>query len=100
MVEIIVCVGSSCHCKGSGAVIEQYQDLIRQHQLQKEVTLKASFCHQACTRGIAVSFNGRTIYHLTPESAAAAFTSEVLDQTAQSRPARPAKPTRQTRQDR
>jgi NADH:ubiquinone oxidoreductase subunit E len=56
MIEIVVCVGSSCHCKGSGTVIERYQALIRQHKLQKDVALKASFCHQACTRGIARQF--------------------------------------------
>lgn len=78
MIEIVVCVGSSCHCKGSGTVIERYQALIRQHKLQKDVALKASFCQQACTRGIAVSFDGQTHYHLTPDSAVDVFKTIVL----------------------
>lgn len=81
-VEIVVCVGSSCHCKGSNTVIETYQGLIRQYKLQDRVTLKASFCQKACTNGLAVSFNGKVLHRLTPESARDSFFSEVLGQPA------------------
>lgn len=77
-VEIVVCVGSSCHYKGSGAVIDTFRSMIREYKLQDQVTMKASFCQKACTSGIAVSFNGQVIHHLTPELAEAAFRSHVL----------------------
>ncbi len=77
--EIEVCVGSSCHIKGSHAVIELYEALIRKHRLQKKAVLKAAFCQNRCTRGITVRFGDHVVEGITPENAAAVFATEVLE---------------------
>ena len=35
--KVTVCIGSSCHVRGSRQVVEQLQDLIRDHNLSDEV---------------------------------------------------------------
>lgn len=58
MKTVTVCVGSSCHLKGSYQVVQSYQKLIKQEHLEDKLTLKASFCQGQCKGGIAVTFEG------------------------------------------
>lgn len=51
---INVCVGSSCHLKGSYEVIESFQKIIDEKGISEEVELKASFCLGNCTNGVSV----------------------------------------------
>ena len=61
MVEVQVCVGSSCHMKGSYQVIKTFTELIKQNDLKDVVSLKASFCMGHCLNGIAVRVDGQDI---------------------------------------
>ena len=47
---IQVCIGSSCHLKGSHDIVELMQSAIEEHHLQEEVTLCGSFCIGKCNR--------------------------------------------------
>lgn len=50
-----VCVGSSCHLKGSAEIVELLQKAVESHGLEKEVTLTGSFCLGKCNRiGVTV----------------------------------------------
>ena len=49
--KITVCIGSSCHVRGSRQVVEQLQDLIRKNGLGDEVELCGSFCIGNCQQG-------------------------------------------------
>ena len=51
MIEVTVCVGSSCHIKGSRKLIEQLNKLISQYKLEDKVILKGSFCLEHCAEG-------------------------------------------------
>ena len=51
---ITVCVGSSCHLKGSYDVIEKMREIISKYNLQDKVTLKAGFCLGHCSEGINI----------------------------------------------
>ena len=51
MIEVTVCVGSSCHIKGSRKLIEQLNNLISQYKLEEKVVLKGSFCLEHCAEG-------------------------------------------------
>ena len=42
--KITVCIGSSCHLKGSRQVVEGLQELIAKHELTDKVELGATFC--------------------------------------------------------
>lgn len=56
--NITVCVGSSCHLKGSNRVIERLEKLIEENGLENRVVLKASFCMGNCTKGVSATING------------------------------------------
>ena len=52
MVEIIVCVGSSCHLKGSYDVIQRLEELVAEHEAEDLVDLSGSFCRGSCGKGV------------------------------------------------
>ena len=43
MIDITICVGSSCHLKGSHPVIKALEELIVREKLTREINLKGSF---------------------------------------------------------
>ena len=45
---IQVCVGSSCHLKGSPEIVELLQKAVEEYHLEDEVTLAGSFCIGKC----------------------------------------------------
>ena len=46
---IQICVGSSCHLKGSEKIVELFGKVIEEHKLENEITLAGSFCTGKCT---------------------------------------------------
>ena len=77
MLKITVCIGSSCHIKGSRQVVEQLQELISQNGLGDKVDLGGTFCLGKCQQGVCVTVNDE-FYSVTPESVADFFAKEVL----------------------
>ena len=75
--KITICIGSSCHLKGSRQVVEQLQRLIAEHQLSERVELGGTFCMDNCQNGVCVSIDG-TVFSLSPETVEAFFSDEVL----------------------
>ena len=59
--EITICVGSSCHIKGSHSFIDYLQKSIIEHQLEEHIVLKASFCIGNCSEGINIKINDERI---------------------------------------
>ena len=53
MLKITVCIGSSCHIKGSRQVVEALQSLIAEHNLGDKVELVGAFCMGNCQRAFA-----------------------------------------------
>lgn len=82
--KITICIGSSCHLKGSRQVVEQLQAKISDHGLKEQVDLAGTFCMENCQKGVSVTMDGK-IYSLTPETTAAFFENEVLPRTCVSR---------------
>ncbi len=53
--DLFVCVGSSCHLKGSKAVIDKLNELIAKENMQNDIVLKGSFCMGKCSeKGVSV----------------------------------------------
>ena len=77
MVKITVCIGSSCHIKGSRKVVEQLQDLIAKHDLGSKVELCGTFCMGNCQQGVCVTV-GENFYSVTPETVETFFGENVL----------------------
>ena len=77
MVKITVCIGSSCHIKGSRQVVEQLQYLIAEHGLGDKVELGGTFCMGKCRQGVCVTLDD-SFYSVTPEDVGEFFSKEVL----------------------
>jgi len=64
---IQICVGSSCHLKGSAEIVELLQKAVQEHQLEAEVTLAGSFCTGQCNRiGVTVQVDDDVYPGITP----------------------------------
>lgn len=74
--KVTVCIGSSCHIKGSRHVVEQLQYLIAQNNLGDKVELAGTFCMGNCQEGVCVSIDDRT-YSVTPETVEDFFETEI-----------------------
>lgn len=75
--KIIVCLGSTCHIKGSRRVVEQLQYLIAENDLDDKVELGGSFCMKNCQHGVCVTVNGE-FFSVTADSVEEFFNKEVL----------------------
>ena len=77
MVKITVCIGSSCHIKGSRQVVESLQTLIAENDLGESVELAGTFCMGKCQMGVCVTVD-EGFYSVTPETVEEFFKKEVL----------------------
>ena len=77
MIDITVCIGSTCHVKGSKQVMEQLKNLISLNRLAGKVNLHGTFCMGKWQQGVAVMIDG-DVYSVHPDTVNNFFTEEVL----------------------
>ena len=66
---IQICVGSSCHLKGSEEIVALLQEAVAEHKLETEITLAGSFCTGQCNRvGVTVQVDDDVYTGITPAS--------------------------------
>ena len=65
--KITVCIGSSCHIKGSRQVVEQLQTLIAKNDLSDKVELGGTFCMGECQKGVCVTVD-EEFFSVTPDT--------------------------------
>ena len=75
--NITVCIGSSCHVKGSRQVVKELQRLIAEHNVGDKVELSGTFCMSQCQLGVCVSVDD-VLHSVTPESVETFFQTQVL----------------------
>jgi len=56
-VKITVCVGSSCHVRGSRAILKRFAEIIKRENWEDAVILVGSFCMERCGEGTNWKFN-------------------------------------------
>lgn len=79
MMIIQICIGSSCHLKGSPEIVELLQKAIEEHNLEGEITLAGSFCIGKCNRiGVTVQVDDDVYTGITKENFKEFFTENVL----------------------
>ena len=81
MLKITVCIGSSCHIKGSRQVVEQLQYLIAEHDLGEKVELGGTFCMGKCQQGVCVTVDN-AFHSVSPDTVKDFFDKNVLSQLA------------------
>ncbi|MBQ7398975.1 MAG: (2Fe-2S) ferredoxin domain-containing protein [Clostridia bacterium] len=74
--KITVCIGSSCHIKGSRQVVEELQYLIKENGLSDKVELGGTFCMGKCQMGVCVTVDGE-FFSVTPEDVKDFFETNV-----------------------
>lgn len=74
--KITVCIGSSCHLKGSREVASGLQKLISENGLSDKVQFSGAFCLGHCRNGVSVSVDD-IYYSVTPESLPDFFEKEI-----------------------
>ena len=75
--KITICVGSSCHVKGSHEVVARLGELLTEHQLKDQVELTGTFCIGRCQEGVCVLVDGE-FCSVSPASTDAFFEEKVL----------------------
>jgi len=80
MLFIQVCVGSSCHLKGSQDIVDLLERAVEEHQIEDEVVLSGSFCIGKCNRvGVTVQINDDIHVGVTRENFREFFKEHILD---------------------
>ena len=74
--KVTVCIGSSCHIKGSRQVVEQLQHLINENNLADKVELSGTFCLGKCQQGVCVTVDEQ-FHSVTPENSTEFFQNEI-----------------------
>lgn len=75
--KITVCIGSSCHLKGSRQVVGELQAQIAAHHLEEKVELIGTFCMGNCQNGVSVKVDDE-LFSVSPETAQGFFETQVL----------------------
>ena len=80
MLIIQVCVGSSCHLKGSAEIVELLQKAVEEYHIEDEVVLAGSFCIGKCNRvGVTIQVNDDVHVGITRENFKEFFTKHILN---------------------
>ena len=77
--KVTVCIGSSCHIKGSRFVVEQLQALIKDFGLGDKVELAGTFCMGKCQQGVCVTVDDE-FYSVSPDTVKEFFNEKILGQ--------------------
>ena len=76
---IQVCVGSSCHLKGSMDIVGLLKKAIEDTHLERDVTLAGSFCTGRCNRnGVTITVDDDVYPGVTKEGFRDFFQEKVL----------------------
>ncbi len=78
MIKLSVCIGTTCHIRGSREIIETLQELINKYGLKDKVDLNGKFCLGRCAEnGVSVTLDGEQ-FDLTPSNTKEFFEKEIL----------------------
>ena len=86
MLVVQICVGSSCHLKGSQQIVELMQKAVEEYNLAGDVVLVGSFCVGKCNReGVTMQINDDIHVGVTPQNFKEFFKKNILDVIEQER---------------
>ncbi len=75
--KVTICIGSSCHLKGSRQVIEALQSRVAENNLGDKVDLCGAFCMKNCVNGVSVTVDD-VLYSVKPDTVDDFFDNEIL----------------------
>ena len=74
---VTVCIGSSCHLKGSRQVVEAIRSLISENNLDEKVEVAGTFCLGQCQNGVCVTV-GEDVFSVTPDTVEEFFKTQIV----------------------
>ena len=75
--KVTVCIGSSCHLKGSRQIVERLQALVAEKDLKEKVELSGIFCMGNCQNGVCVTVDDE-LFSVSPETVDEFFQTNIL----------------------
>ena len=80
MLFVQICVGSSCHLKGSQEIVELLQRAVEEHHIEDDVVLSGSFCIGKCNRvGVTIQVDDEIHTGITNENFREFFNKNILE---------------------
>lgn len=55
--KVQVCIGSSCHKRGSYNVLTRIKELVKENGLEDKVSVGSAFCLNHCADGVSVAID-------------------------------------------
>lgn len=77
MLKVTVCIGSSCHVKGSRQIVDEFRYLVKENHLEDKVELAGSFCLGKCEQGVCVTVDGQ-LFSVQPDKTKDFFENEIV----------------------
>lgn len=78
--KIAVCLGSSCHVKGSPKIVDMLKAAIAENNLDSKVELAGSICLGECKAdGVNVKIDDEVVTGITSENFSDFFKARVLE---------------------
>ncbi len=82
MLEVKVCIGTSCHLNGSYNVVQGLQQLLEEHALHDKIDLEAIFCMKQCAcNGVSISVAGEN-FRIEPQKVREFFEENIMSKVS------------------
>ena len=79
-VKVTVCVGSSCHVRGSRVVLKRFAEIIKTEKLDNKVALLGCFCMERCGESMNWKFNDEDISSGSADEAEKTLRSKLAEE--------------------
>ncbi len=79
--KVTICIGSSCHIKGSRYVVERLRELVSENNISDKVELAGAFCMGKCQQGVCVTVDD-DFHSVSPDSVDSFFNEKILSRIA------------------
>jgi NADH:ubiquinone oxidoreductase subunit E len=86
VLDVCVCIGTSCHLRGAEAVVERLQTLLVEQGVADQVAIKGAFCLEKCSEQVSVRV-GDSVVHTLPDRVAEDLLPEIERRLAVKQPA-------------
>ena len=76
--KITICIGSSCHLKGSRQIVEELQRLVAEKGLKDKIELAGKFCMGNCQNGVSLKADEVLVHNANKDNCEELFLTQVL----------------------
>lgn len=76
--DILVCIGSSCHVRGSYKIMNELKEMIIQKDLDNHIQIKAAFCLGFCKSGVTIKVDEQLVTGVTKDNLTEVFNKYIL----------------------